>query len=166
MPLIRETDRRRAVAIIMSEQELKIPLGTFDVSDGNGSTLNKILKKNSIDDLVVLEENLIHDIKVLDCEMKNLVYENYNKLLQTSDIIKAMGVEFEEIHTSLHSLESLLKDSFANSIKLSHSLAPVQKNFVKDKQNKLANTMLSKIFNLPETLKKHIQTSNFDQFTR
>uniref|UniRef100_A0A0M3HWJ5 Vacuolar protein sorting-associated protein 51 homolog n=1 Tax=Ascaris lumbricoides TaxID=6252 RepID=A0A0M3HWJ5_ASCLU len=66
--------------------------------------LSHLLKKKTLDELVQVEEDMVHNVRRLDSEMQQLVYENYNKFLTATSTVKKMQNDFMEIGREMESL--------------------------------------------------------------
>ncbi|KHN83810.1 Vacuolar protein sorting-associated protein 51 -like protein [Toxocara canis] len=66
--------------------------------------LSHLLKKKTLDELVQVEEDMVHNVRRLDSEMQQLVYENYNKFLTATSTVKKMQKDFLEIGREMESL--------------------------------------------------------------
>ena len=72
----------------------------IDPCDINGSAfapdvyLNKLLKEQSLTELMDKETEMVKHIKALDSDMQTLVYENYNKFISATDTIRKVSVCF------------------------------------------------------------------------
>lgn len=82
-------------------------------SDFDAETyVQNLLQKKSLDELVAIEEDSVHNVRVLpffllfalyfqvrrlDSEMQQLVYENYSKFLTATNTVRCMQAEFQKI---------------------------------------------------------------------
>ena len=53
--------------------------------------LNKLLKEQSLTELMDKEQEMVKHIKTLDSDMQTLVYENYNKFISATDTIRKVS---------------------------------------------------------------------------
>ncbi|KAK0429363.1 hypothetical protein QR680_011344 [Steinernema hermaphroditum] len=114
--------------------------------------VSQLLKKKGLDELVQVEEDMVHNIRRLDSDMQQLVYENYNKFLTATSTVRNMQKEFAEMDKEMGSLA----DSMNKISSLSQDLCGV---FSKHREsvrklndaNKTVKS-LQFIFNLPEKL--------------
>lgn len=70
-------------------------------SDGFDSEayVNNLILKKGLDELVTVEEEMVQSVRRLDYEMQHLIYENYNKFLTATTVIKKMQDEFTNMDT-------------------------------------------------------------------
>ncbi|KAF0989900.1 hypothetical protein HZS_7291 [Henneguya salminicola] len=157
----------------MSEYNLLVSSNDLKSAIDGEFHIEELLKQKSLDDIVRLEDNLncgIYvsvnslDIKVLDSQMKNLVYENYNKLIQTSEIMQNMSSEFDEAQKKLILLENELINGFQQSTSLMAALKPYQQKYRNYQRSKCDLLLIEKIFALPDQLQKHLDAHAFANF--
>lgn len=59
--------------------------------------VNNLLKRKGLDELVAVEEDMVQNVRRLDAEMQQLVYENYNKFLTATNTVRNMQIEFSHM---------------------------------------------------------------------
>uniref|UniRef100_A0A0N5AFM2 Vacuolar protein sorting-associated protein 51 homolog n=1 Tax=Syphacia muris TaxID=451379 RepID=A0A0N5AFM2_9BILA len=93
----------------MSESKNAEKKKKFDIKSAEfdcETYLNSLLKKKSLDELVQVEEDMVQNVRRLDSEMQQLVYENYNKFITATGTVKKMQNDFSEMGREM---ESVLK---------------------------------------------------------
>ncbi|KAM3720589.1 Vacuolar protein sorting-associated protein [Dirofilaria immitis] len=66
--------------------------------------LSDLFRKKNLDELLQVEEDMVHNVRRLDSEMQQLVYENYNKFLTATSTVKKMQSNFMEMGQKMESL--------------------------------------------------------------
>ncbi|VDM94883.1 unnamed protein product [Thelazia callipaeda] len=74
--------------------------------------MGDLLRKKSLNELVEVEEDMVHNVRRLDSEMQQLVYENYNKFLTATSTMKKMQDDFLQMSNKMENL-SLRIDKIA-----------------------------------------------------
>ncbi|KAF1744591.1 LOW QUALITY PROTEIN: hypothetical protein MXB_2046, partial [Myxobolus squamalis] len=146
---------------LMANNELRISSDQLFLSEQDDINIEKILNKKTIEQLIDFECDLKHE-----SQMKSLVYENYNKLLQTSEIIQNMTNEFVETQKNLSSVETCLINGFEDSDSLMTLLKPSQQNLNKIQSNKSNYSLLQLIFGLPQTIQKNLDSGNYIELSQ
>jgi hypothetical protein len=70
------------------------------------SFLKRLLKESRLGELTVRHRELLADVGALDSDMQMLVYENYNKFITATDIIKLMNGAMEGMDDRMHGLKA------------------------------------------------------------
>lgn len=65
---------------------LNLNSGDFDPE----AYVNHLLQRKGLDELVAVEEDMVQNVRRLDAEMQQLVYENYSKFLTATNIVRNM----------------------------------------------------------------------------
>lgn len=67
--------------------------------------VSNLLKRKGLDELVAVEEDMVQNVRRLDAEMQQLVYENYNKFLTATNTVRNMQIEFSNMdEVDIHSI--------------------------------------------------------------
>ncbi len=68
----------------------------------------QILKTCQLEKLMVEHRNMAREIKNLDSDMQQLVYENYNKFISATDTIRAMKSNVDGMGTDMDKLSNIM----------------------------------------------------------
>uniref|UniRef100_A0A914Y6J0 Vacuolar protein sorting-associated protein 51 homolog n=1 Tax=Panagrolaimus superbus TaxID=310955 RepID=A0A914Y6J0_9BILA len=125
------------------------------------SYVQNLLQKKGLDELVAIEEDMVQNVRRLDSEMHQLVYENYSKFLTATNTVRNMQTEFQKMSDDMGNLTNKM-DKIAD---LSGSLCNV---FDRHRQNVRKLTDASKtvkglqyIVKLPQRLQNLIDQKDF-----
>ncbi|VDP22266.1 unnamed protein product, partial [Onchocerca flexuosa] len=80
------------------------PLDISSINFNSEAYLSNLFRKKNLDELVQVEEDMINNVRRLDSEMQQLVYENYNKFLTATSTVKKMQSDFMEMGQKMESL--------------------------------------------------------------
>jgi len=78
-----------------------------------------LLRNKSIDELVAVEEEMVRSVRSLDSEMREMVYENYNKFLLATSAIRNMQDRLNGMRHDLSGLSEKMQDITSISTELS-----------------------------------------------
>lgn len=70
--------------------------------------LSQLLRQARLKDLMSKHIEMSTQIKTLDSDMQNLVYENYNKFISATDTIRSMKAQVGSMDTSMLSLKDMI----------------------------------------------------------
>ena len=70
--------------------------------------ITQILKTCQLEKLMVEHRNMAREIKNLDSDMQQLVYENYNKFISATDTIRAMKSNVDGMGTEMDKLSNII----------------------------------------------------------
>mmetsp|Transcript_3887 Transcript_3887/g.5440 ORF Transcript_3887/g.5440 Transcript_3887/m.5440 type:complete len:801 (+) Transcript_3887:2067-4469(+) len=123
----------------------------------------KLLKENSLNQLIQTDNQLQTDIKKLDSDMKTLVYENYNKFISATETIRKMK-------NNVTGMEEEMKRLSENIEKISTCSDQIN-NTLKDRRDKInhlsgIHRLLKKLqflVDLPSRLKKCVAVEAYAQ---
>jgi hypothetical protein len=139
------------------KSQLNLNSSDFDAE----SYVQNLLQKKGLDELVAIEEDMVQNVRRLDSEMQQLVYENYSKFLTATNTVRNMQTEFQKMSDDMGSLTNKM-DKIAD---LSGSLCNV---FDRHRQNVRKLTDASKTFKglqyivkLPQRLQNLIDQKDF-----
>ena len=68
-----------------------------------------MISSHTLEELLLLQNNLTFEIKSLDGNMQTLVYENYNKFISATDTIRSMKNHVESMEEEMKNLESSMQ---------------------------------------------------------
>uniref|UniRef100_A0A0A9XU11 Vacuolar protein sorting-associated protein 51 homolog n=2 Tax=Lygus hesperus TaxID=30085 RepID=A0A0A9XU11_LYGHE len=97
----------------------------YDINGSNFSPdlfLQKLLKDQSLKEIMDQEESIVKDTQSLHSDMQTLVYENYNKFISATDTIRKMKVDFKQMETEMDSLGKNMDSITSFSDKISTTL--------------------------------------------
>jgi len=63
-----------------------------------------LISTHSLEELLLLENNLVSEVRTLDGNMQTLVYENYNKFISATDTIRDMKSNVERMEEQMNKL--------------------------------------------------------------
>lgn len=66
----------------------------------------QILKTYPMEKLLTEHRNMARDIKNLDSDMQQLVYENYNKFISATDTIRSMKSNMDSMSSDMYKLKA------------------------------------------------------------
>uniref|UniRef100_A0A915D2E3 Vacuolar protein sorting-associated protein 51 homolog n=1 Tax=Ditylenchus dipsaci TaxID=166011 RepID=A0A915D2E3_9BILA len=84
-----------------------------------GSLCIQPIATQGLDELVAVEEDMVQNVRRLDSEMQQLVYENYNKFLTATNTVRNMQTAFTQMDNEMTGLSERMQDIS----KLSESLS-------------------------------------------
>jgi hypothetical protein len=146
----------------VEEQEVKRvrPEDRLDLDSPHFQTeeyVSKLLQKHGIKELKEHDHQMIAAKRTLDSDMQMLVYENYNKFIGATDMIRQMKTNVEGMKGEMAQLEATMGQISQSCQTLETSLAP-NRGAV---DNLVGVSRLLKrlefLFELPHRLKKSIQ---------
>lgn len=70
------------------------PLNLNSLQFDSEAYVNNLIQKKGLDELVAVEEDMVQNVRRLDSEMQQLVYENYNKFLTATNTVRNMQAAF------------------------------------------------------------------------
>lgn len=73
----------------------------------------QMLKTSPLERLLIEHRNMAREIKQLDSDMQQLVYENYNKFISATDTIRAMKSQVDTVSNDMDKLKSVMGTVFA-----------------------------------------------------
>uniref|UniRef100_A0A1I8A855 Vacuolar protein sorting-associated protein 51 homolog n=1 Tax=Steinernema glaseri TaxID=37863 RepID=A0A1I8A855_9BILA len=114
--------------------------------------VSQLLKKKGLDELVQVEEDMVHNIRRLDSDMQQLVYENYNKFLTATSTVRNMQKEFADMDKEMGSLAESMKKISSLSQDLCGVFSKHRESVRKLNDANKTVKSLQFIFNLPEKL--------------
>ena len=81
--------------------------------------LAQLLRSARLKALMQKHTEMSTEIKTLDSDMQNLVYENYNKFISATDTIRSMKSNVGSMDTSMASLKEMIGENCRNLWRLS-----------------------------------------------
>lgn len=66
-----------------------------------------ILRTSTLEKLMVEHRNMAREIKNLDSDMQQLVYENYNKFIAATDTIRVMKTSIDQVTPEMEKLSTI-----------------------------------------------------------
>lgn len=70
--------------------------------------ITNLLRNSTLERLMVEHRNTAREIKHLDSDMQQLVYENYNKFISATDTIRAMKTKMDDALPELDKLKAIM----------------------------------------------------------
>ncbi|CAG9537104.1 unnamed protein product [Cercopithifilaria johnstoni] len=138
----------------------------LDISSTNFSSeayLNDLFRKKNLDELVQVEEDMIHNVRRLDSEMQQLVYENYNKFLTATTTVKKMQNDFMEMGQKMENLSKRMGKIATLSKDLSSVFSKHRANVsqLSDANKKMMG--LQFLLCLPQKLQALVEEKNYEE---
>ncbi|KRY89386.1 Vacuolar protein sorting-associated protein 51 -like protein [Trichinella pseudospiralis] len=137
------------------------PLDIDGLDFDNEIYLRKLLKEKNLQELMDEEHSLTQAVRVLDSEMQNLVYENYNKFIAATDTIRSMKCDFARMEEEMKNLMTNMDSITVSSQSLSDELKE-KRNQIQhlSKMNKTVGR-LEFLFHLPKTMQDYIEKKDY-----
>uniref|UniRef100_A0A915Q0E7 Vacuolar protein sorting-associated protein 51 homolog n=1 Tax=Setaria digitata TaxID=48799 RepID=A0A915Q0E7_9BILA len=125
--------------------------------------LSDLFRKKNLDELVQVEEDMIHNVRRLDSEMQQLVYENYNKFLTATSTVKKMQNDFMEMGHKMENLSERMSKIATLSKDLSTAFSKHRANVsqLSDANKKVKS--LQFLLSLPQKLQALIEQKNYEE---
>ncbi|KAI1718089.1 vps51/Vps67 domain-containing protein [Ditylenchus destructor] len=99
----------------------KHPLNLNSSQFDSEAFVSNLLQRKGLDELVAVEEDMVQNVRRLDSEMQQLVYENYNKFLTATNTVRSMQSAFTDMDNEMRGLSAQMKDISTLSETLSES---------------------------------------------
>ncbi|CAK9298772.1 unnamed protein product [Gordionus sp. m RMFG-2023] len=131
----------------------------FDVN----SYVKHIIKDHSLNKLMEQENNLKKEIKLLDNDMQSLVYENYNKFINATDIVQNLKCNFSSIESLIEDVSNKMDKITSSHKKLLEDMKPNKEKITKYIELNGALRKMQFLFDLPDHLKKLILSKSYSQ---
>lgn len=81
------------------------PLNLNSLNFDSEAFVNNLIHKKGLDELVAVEEDMVQNVRRLDSEMQQLVYENYNKFLTATNTVRNMQNAFTDMDNVIKNLD-------------------------------------------------------------
>eukprot|EP00002_Diphylleia_rotans_P030187 TRINITY_DN6194_c0_g2_i4.p1 TRINITY_DN6194_c0_g2~~TRINITY_DN6194_c0_g2_i4.p1 ORF type:complete len:670 (-),score=117.72 TRINITY_DN6194_c0_g2_i4:43-2052(-) len=125
--------------------------------------LNDVFANSSLQKLLDTQWKLASEIKRLDGDMQNLVYENYNKFISATDTIRQMKVNVDSMEGEMNRLNSNMESISDNSNSINHALAARRTKIEQLSGVHRLVKRLHFLFELPSRLQKCIELKAYAQ---
>ena len=121
----------------------------------------EMLTKEGVYSLLKIDDDMVQEIRRLDCDMQSLVYENYSKFISATDTIRLMKTNIDGMKDDMTSLVDSM-DGIAEKMSNVNSVLGEKRTKV-DKLVAVRNLLknVEKIFDLPIYLKKSISIGQY-----
>ncbi|XP_065175559.1 vacuolar protein sorting-associated protein 51 homolog [Sycon ciliatum] len=141
----------------VSENQSEANIDPTDINSPHfqsAAYMEQLLQSKSLAELMDKEDEMHQQIKVLDRDMQTLVYDNYNKFISATDMIRKMKSDFKKMEDEMDRLSSNMQQIQVVSDTINKSLDGQRQEL-----GKLAgvHSLLKKLqflFELPSRLKK------------
>ncbi|EFO20600.1 hypothetical protein LOAG_07891 [Loa loa] len=139
------------------------PLDISSINFSSEAYLSDLFRKKNLDELVQVEEDMVHNVRRLDSEMQQLVYENYNKFLTATSTVKKMQNDFMEMGQKMESLSKRMSKIAALSKNLSTAFSKHRTNVsqLSDANKKVKG--LQFLLCLPQKLQALVEQKNYEE---
>ena len=82
-----------------------------------------LLQSSTMEELLRADDKMVKEVKSLDSDMRELVYENYNKFIAATDTIRKMKGDVASMEEEMAQLEHTMEQVSASSASLNASLS-------------------------------------------
>ena len=99
---------------------------SFDIDAGGFAPeryVESLLQTKSMEELLRCDDKMVKEVKSLDSDMRELVYENYNKFIAATDTIRKMRGDVASMEQEMEKLTATMDQVGASSGALNTSLA-------------------------------------------
>ncbi|EFA85926.1 hypothetical protein PPL_01158 [Heterostelium album PN500] len=104
---------------VLSNDPLDIDSPSFDLK----AYFENTIKKSTLQQLVAKDNDMVSEIRTLDGDMKTLVYDNYTKFINATDIIKKMKNNVENMEEGMQLLSKNMELITTCSDKINSTLS-------------------------------------------
>ncbi|KAL3999002.1 Vps51/Vps67 family protein [Acanthocheilonema viteae] len=138
-------------------------LDLSSVNFNSQAYLSNLFQKKNLDELVQVEEDMIYNVRRLDSEMQQLVYENYNKFLTATSTVKKMQNDFMEMGQKMENLSKRMGKIATLSKDLSTTFSKHRANVsqLSDANKKVKD--LQFLLCLPQKLQALVEQRNYEE---
>ena len=124
--------------------------------------LHRLIKEARLGTLVSQHRALAAEVGALDSDMQTLVYENYNKFIIATDIIRALDDAIGGLETRLSQLEALIGGAVRRSEAINGTLEQRQATIIELKETKQALQQLSLLLHTPHKLRAAVSQGAYE----
>lgn len=121
-----------------------------------------MIKETRLGALVDQHRSLAADVGALDSDMQTLVYENYNKFIIATDIIRAMDGAMKGLDSRLRQLENLIAGAVNRSETVNGTLEQHQASIMDLKDTRELLYQLQLLLDVPRKLRAAINQGAYD----
>lgn len=161
-PSVDEPAAPIASGVSRSDGRLALESEEFDSTE----YIQNMMEKKSMKELIQHDNQMIASKRALDSEMQTLVYDNYNKFISATDMIRKMKSNVESMESQMSNLLTNMNAISKNCEGIESSLTPNRTKV----DNLLGVSRLLKrlefLFELPGKLKRSIQLGAYEQAVR
>jgi len=123
--------------------------------------VHQLLERDSLETLLIKDDELVQEVKRLDSDMQMLVYENYSKFISATDTIRTMKNNVNDMKAEM--------DALVKNMEGIASRMQVVNSFLGDKRAKVDKLVsvrrllkrLDFLFDLPINLNRYVQGQDF-----
>uniref|UniRef100_A0A914C6A9 Vacuolar protein sorting-associated protein 51 homolog n=1 Tax=Acrobeloides nanus TaxID=290746 RepID=A0A914C6A9_9BILA len=128
--------------------------------------VSNLLKRKGLDELVAVEEDMVQNVRRLDAEMQQLVYENYNKFLTATNTVRNMQIEFSNMDEEMKTLTESMKQISTLSGSLNGVFNKHRENVRKLTDASKTVKSLQYVVKLPQKLQSYIDQKDYKRAVR
>ncbi|KAG2450988.1 hypothetical protein HYH02_004260 [Chlamydomonas schloesseri] len=121
-----------------------------------------ILRIFSLEKLMVEHRNMAREIKNLDSDMQQLVYENYNKFITATDTIRTMKSSVDNMETDMQRLEQTAGVVAEKSLSVSNKLQQRRESMEQLYKVQRLLRKLQTVFELPRKMRAALEEDALD----
>eukprot|EP00198_Chlamydomonas_reinhardtii_P005800 XP_001695136.1 predicted protein [Chlamydomonas reinhardtii] len=124
--------------------------------------LANILRIFSLEKLMVEHRNMAREIKNLDSDMQQLVYENYNKFITATDTIRTMKSSVDNMESEMQRLEQTASVVAEKSLSVSNKLQQRRESMEQLYKVQRLLRKLQTVFELPRKMRAALEEDALD----
>jgi hypothetical protein len=128
--------------------------------------VDDLLRRKAMKELLESDHRLVSQKRALDSDMQMLVYENYNKFISATDMIRKMKANVESMEAEMTQLLSNMQSISSTTASIEQQLTPNREKV----ENLVGVSRLLKrlefLFELPGRLSKSIELGAYEQAVR
>jgi hypothetical protein len=137
---------------------------SFDIDAGGFAPeryVESLLQTKSMEELLRCDDKMVKEVKSLDSDMRELVYENYNKFIAATDTIRKMRGDVASMEEEMERLTATMDQVGASSGALNASLASKRDDVDKLVGVRRLLQKLEFLFELPAKLSAAIEGGRY-----
>ncbi|GLC45938.1 hypothetical protein PLESTF_000714400 [Pleodorina starrii] len=121
-----------------------------------------ILRIFSLEKLMVEHRNMAREIKNIDSDMQQLVYENYNKFITATDTIRTMKSSIDAMESEMHRLQQTASVVAEKSLSVSNKLQQRRESMEQLYKVQRLLRKLQTVFELPRKMRAALEEDALD----
>jgi Exocyst complex component Sec5 len=125
--------------------------------------VTRMISESRLQNLVNQHDTLRTSVKKLDSDMQMLVYENYNKFISATDMIRKMKTNVESMEDEMQNLLESMEDIRSSCTSVETKLGPNREEVEKLVGVSRLMKRLEFLFELPVRLKQAVEKGYYDQ---
>uniref|UniRef100_A0A914X9U5 Vacuolar protein sorting-associated protein 51 homolog n=1 Tax=Plectus sambesii TaxID=2011161 RepID=A0A914X9U5_9BILA len=139
----------------------------LDAADFDCETyLSHLIKKKSLQKLLEVEDTMVQEVRRLDSDMQQLVYENYNKFITATDTVRKMRTDLAAMEQKMDALADNMQRISTLSEQVGSALGGQRNNVCKLARAHRTLKSLEFLFDLPKKLQSLVERKEFGPAVR